>query len=86
MSFDGFGGENPIKTIKTIKGHQMLVTANLFLNPDVFEGGLGVLEQDVEGLGEGVGMPFLFLAKHDVDDDVDVAHIDLVVIVDIGIT
>ena len=63
----------------------MLDVATLLLDLDVFEGGLGVLEQDVEGLGEGVGMPFLFLAEHDVDDDVDVAHIDLVVIVDIGI-
>ncbi len=63
----------------------MLDVATLLLDLDVFEGGLGILEQDVEGLGEGVGKPFLFLAKHDVDDDVDVAHIDLVVIVDIGI-
>lgn len=63
----------------------MLDVATLLLDLDVFEGGLGILEQDVEGLGEGVGKPFLFLAEHDVDDDVDVAHIDLVVIVDIGI-
>lgn len=63
----------------------MLDVATLLLDLDVFEGGLGILEQDIESLGEGVGKPFLFLAKHDVDDDVDVAHIDLVVIVDIGI-